>query len=177
MFLAEHFTAKFRLLILVVPCCIDASWLPIVLNLLEGIPHQHPNIKYLFRDVSVSSVLKGLHLILWLLKRYVSHTQELLSSVKQWWGWLRVFATRVYQQFWKDGQVDVLEWMYRTVISAPKLATLLFRLFEVGLAWHTVGICLSPLQPFWNLIIIARLKTAISSLSYCVILFIASFFM
>ena len=46
-FLVEHVPGWFRLLILVAPCFIEASWLPIVLNILEGFPHYGPIIKVL----------------------------------------------------------------------------------------------------------------------------------
>ena len=38
MFLVEHVTDHFRPLILVVPCLMEAPWLPTVLNMLEDIP-------------------------------------------------------------------------------------------------------------------------------------------
>ena len=51
MFLVEHVTGQFRLLILVAPCSVDAPWLPKVLNMCEDIPWQCPVIKYLIIDV------------------------------------------------------------------------------------------------------------------------------
>ena len=68
--LAEHITGQFRLLILVVPCLMEAPWLPTVLNLLADIPWHCPVINDLVMDVSVGQVLKHLlylHLTLWLL--------------------------------------------------------------------------------------------------------------
>ena len=52
-FLADHITGKFRLLILVSPCWVEAPWLPTVLNMLADIPHWYPIIKDLDMDVSV----------------------------------------------------------------------------------------------------------------------------
>ena len=87
-FLAEHFTGQFRLLILPVPCWIEAPWFSRVLHMLENIPYRCPIRKDLIMDVSVSSVLKGLpslHLSLWLF-RDVSCTDKgfLPKSVSQW---------------------------------------------------------------------------------------------
>ena len=49
--LAEHVKGQFRLLILVAPCWMEASWLPTVLNKLVDIPHYCPIIKKLDVDV------------------------------------------------------------------------------------------------------------------------------
>ena len=38
-FLAEHVTGQFRLLIVVAPCWVEASWLSTILNMLIDIPH------------------------------------------------------------------------------------------------------------------------------------------
>ena len=70
-FLAECVTGQFRLLILVVPCRMEAPQLPIVLDILADIPHQCPIIKDLIIDVSAGCICKGLQLLqltLWLLK-------------------------------------------------------------------------------------------------------------
>ena len=55
----KHFTGQFRLLILVVACCVEAPWLSTVLNMLEDIIHQCHVIK--------CSVLKGLPSLNWTL--------------------------------------------------------------------------------------------------------------
>ena len=43
--LVEGVMGHFRILILVATCQMEAAWLPTVLNILEGIPHQHPIVK------------------------------------------------------------------------------------------------------------------------------------
>ena len=70
-FLVEYVKHQFRLCTLVVPCWMEASWLPTVLNMLEDIPHQFSIVTDLIVDVSVSQILKDLilwHLTLWLLR-------------------------------------------------------------------------------------------------------------
>ena len=67
-FLAEYVIGQLRHLILVVPCWMEAPWLPTVLNMLADFPQQCPIIKHLIMDVLVGQVLKGLqylHLTLW----------------------------------------------------------------------------------------------------------------
>ena len=72
-------------LIQVVPCWMEAPWLPTVLNMLEDIPHHCPIIRNVIRYVSV--VLKGLlslHLTLWLLRDMCYPDKgSLLQSVRQ----------------------------------------------------------------------------------------------
>ena len=58
-FLAEHIDGELRWLILMMPCWMEAPWLPTVLNTLADIPWQCL-IKDLLVDVSVGQVLKGL---------------------------------------------------------------------------------------------------------------------
>ena len=62
MFLAEHVKGQLRLLILVVPCWMEAPWLPTVLNMLADVPQHCPIIEDLVMDVSVGHWLKGLHI-------------------------------------------------------------------------------------------------------------------
>ena len=45
MFLAEHVKDQLRCLILMVPCWLEAPWLPTVLNMLEDIPQWYPHHK------------------------------------------------------------------------------------------------------------------------------------
>ena len=59
-FLAEHVNGQLRHLILVVPCWMEAPWLPTVLNMLADVPQWCPIVKDLIMDVSVGLVLKGL---------------------------------------------------------------------------------------------------------------------
>ena len=48
-YLVEHVTGQFRL-ILVGPCWMEAPWFPLVLSMLEDIPHECPIIKDLIID-------------------------------------------------------------------------------------------------------------------------------
>ena len=59
-FLAEHVNSQLRHLILVVPCWMEAPWLPTVLTMLADVPWWCPIIKYLIVDVSVGQAFKGL---------------------------------------------------------------------------------------------------------------------
>ena len=68
-FLAGHVTGQFRLLILMTPCWMGASWLPTVLNMLVDITYYCPIVTNVVMDYSVDWLLKGLpllHLTLWL---------------------------------------------------------------------------------------------------------------
>ena len=59
--------------------------------------------------------------------------------------------SKVYQQCWKEWQVGVLDdWqgVPNNAISAPKLANVLIHLFQVGLAWCTIGIYHSAIFTF-----------------------------
>ena len=58
--LAEHVNSQRRHLILVVPCWMEAPWLPTVLKMLADVPRQCPIIEDLIVDVLVGQVLKGL---------------------------------------------------------------------------------------------------------------------
>ena len=65
--------------------------------------------------------------------------------------------SRVYQQYWKEW----VSWCARqglpnNAISAPKLANVLLHLFQVGLAWHSIGIYLSAISVFLSLIAFTR---------------------
>ena len=85
-FLAEHVTSLLRLLILVVPCWMEASWLPTVLKMLKDVPHWCPIIKDFITHILVGLVLKGLpllHLSLFLLRDWCStDMHSLLQSVR-----------------------------------------------------------------------------------------------
>ena len=64
-FLVEHVAVWFRLLILVVLCWMEASWLPTVPNMLADIPWHCPVIQDLVMDVSVGQVHRGLPYLHW----------------------------------------------------------------------------------------------------------------
>ena len=67
--LAEDVTGKCRLHVLVSSWSLEASWLLIILNMLEDDPNQCFLIKDLIIDVLVDFMLKGLPLLhLWLLQ-------------------------------------------------------------------------------------------------------------
>ena len=59
-FLAEDVNGQLRHLLLVVPCWIEAPWLPTVLNMLADVPGWCHIVKDLFVDVLVGQALKGL---------------------------------------------------------------------------------------------------------------------
>ena len=70
MFLVENVTGQFRLLIQMASLWIEATWLPVVLNMLVDIHHCCPIVQNLVMDVSLDQVLKGLpslQLALWLI--------------------------------------------------------------------------------------------------------------
>ena len=62
-------------------------------------------------------------------------------------------TSKVYQQCWKKwAGWCARQGLPNNVISAPKLANILLLLFQVGLAWHTIGIysAISAfLEPYW----------------------------
>ena len=76
-FLAELFMGQFRLQILAAFCCMGATWLPPVFEMLEDIPDLCSIINDLFMDVSVDWELKNLPslpLTLWLPRDMVVQT-------------------------------------------------------------------------------------------------------
>ena len=157
MFLAEHLNGQLRHLILVVPYCMQAPWLPTVLNILADVPQQCPIKEDLVMDVLVGQVLKGLqylHLTLWQLSD-VCYADRFSSSVYQAVvGATQTSTPKVYQQCWKEwASWCAQQGLPNNAISASKLAIFLLHLFQVGLAWHTIGIYRSPisafLEPHW----------------------------
>ena len=57
--------------------------------------------------------------------------------------------SRVYQQCWKEwASWCAQQSLPNDAISAPKLANFLLHLFQVGLAWHTIGIYHSAISAF-----------------------------
>ena len=56
-------------------------------------------------------------------------------------GATRMSMSRVYQQCWREwAGWCARQGLPNNAISAPKLANFLLHLFQVGLAWHTIGI-------------------------------------
>ena len=109
----EHVTDQVRLLILVVLHCMEASWLPTVLNMLEDIPHWCPIVKDLVTPVSVGWVLKGLpllHLTLWLLRDMCCTDKgSLPQPVRQQWEELEHLQQKSTSNIGRNGQFGVLE--------------------------------------------------------------------
>ena len=73
---------------------------------------------------------------------YVLHRQGFSSSVCQALvGATLTSTSKVYQQCWKEW-AGWCAWQVvpNNAISAPKLANFLVHLFQVGLAWNTIGI-------------------------------------
>ena len=144
-FLAEHINGQLRHLLLVALCWMEAPWLPTVLSMLADIPQQCSIVKDLVVDVLVGQVLKGLrylHLTLWLLSDVCNVNKgSLPQSVRQWQGQLEHLCQGSTSSAGGSGPVGVLDRVYpNNAISAPKLANFLLHLFQVGLAWHTIGI-------------------------------------
>ena len=60
--------------------------------------------------------------------------------------------SRVYQQCWKEwASWCAHQGLPNNAISAPKLSNFLLHLFQVGLAWHTIGIYHSYISAFLEL--------------------------
>ena len=152
-FLAEHVKGQLRWLILVAPSWMESPWLPTVLKVLADIPWQYLIIKDLIMDVSVGQMLKGLpylHLTLWLLSN-VCYTDRgsLPQSVRQWQGQLKHLHQRSTSSVGRNGQVNVLDRVYQTMPSLPQNKLFfLVHLFQVGLAWNTIGIYHSAISTF-----------------------------
>ena len=120
-FLAEHVNGQLRHLLLVVPCWMEAPWLPTVLNMLADVPQQCPLLKDLVMDVSVGQALKGLrylHLTLWLLSNVCyADRGSLLWSVRQWQGQLECLHQGSTSSAGRSGLGGVLDRVYQTVPS------------------------------------------------------------
>ena len=57
--------------------------------------------------------------------------------------------SRVYQQCWREwAGWCAQQGLPNNALSAPKLANFLLHLFQVGLAWHTIGIYRSAISAF-----------------------------
>ena len=83
-------------------------------------------------------------------QRCVLHQQGFSSSVCQAVaGATRTSTSRVYQQCWREwAGWCARQGLPNNAISAPKLANFLLHLFQVGLAWHTIGIYCSAISAF-----------------------------
>ena len=151
-FLAEHVNGQLRHLLLVAPCWMEAPWLPTVLNMLVDVPWQCPLLKNLILDVLVGQALKVLqylHLTLWLLSNMCYADRGSLPwSVRQWQGQLHHLHQGSTNNAGRSGPVVCLTGFTKQCPLCPKLANFLFHLFQVGLAWHTIGIYHSAISAF-----------------------------
>ena len=141
-FLVEHVIGWFRLLILIIPCYMKALWLPTVLNLLKDIHHWFLMVKYLFRNISVDQVPRGLPLLylsLWLLKVMCCIDKgSLPQSVRQW---LEHLQQRPSGNVGKHQQVGVLERVYQTMPFLYLIFQYCFFIYRrLNMAWHNDGI-------------------------------------
>ena len=105
-------------------------------------------------DISVGQVLKCLpylYLTLWLVSDVCyAGTGSCPQSVRQWWGQPESMS-KVYQQCLKEWTGwCTQQGVPNNAISAPKLANFLVHLFQVGLAWHTIGIYCSAISAFFG---------------------------
>ena len=124
MFLAKHVLGQFRLPIVATPCWLEDPWLPVVLNMLEEIPHWFPILRDLFNDVLAGLVLKGLpslHLILWLFRDILLHIQGFSMLVCQAVaGWLKHLQQGFTSNVAKNEQVGIFERLYQTMQFLPQ---------------------------------------------------------
>ena len=76
--------------------------------------------------------------------------QQFSSSVCQAVvGATQMSTPKLYQQCWKEwAGWCAHQHLSNNAISAPKLANFLLHLFQVGLAWHTIGIYCSVISAF-----------------------------
>ena len=122
-FLAEHVNGQLRHLILVVPCWMEAPWLPTILNILADVPQQCPIVIDLVMDVSVGQALKGLQYLdlpLWQLSDMCyADRGSLPQSVRWWQGQYECLCQRSTSSAGKYGLVGVLDRVYRTIPYLP----------------------------------------------------------
>ena len=120
-FLAEHVNSQLRHWILMVPCWMEAPWLPTVLRMLADIPQWCPIVIDLVVDVSVGQALKGLqclHLTLWQASDVCYADRDSLpQSRRWWWGQLKCLCQRYTSSVGRNGQVGVLDRVYQTIPS------------------------------------------------------------
>ena len=111
-FLVEHVTGQFRLLILVVPCWMEAPLLSTVLGMLKDIPDQCAIIRNVIMNVSVAWLLKGLQITVFnpFLIRDVCCTDKgsLPQSVIQWWGDSSIYNNSSPVMLERMGKLELL---------------------------------------------------------------------
>ena len=120
-FLAEHVTGWFRHLILVAHHWMEATWLPIVLNLLLGITHCCPVVQNLVMDVSLDQVLKGLPSLQLILaaQRCVLCRKGFSSFCRAVTEATQVSITKIRSDTKRNGSVGVLQTVYRMMPFCP----------------------------------------------------------
>ena len=120
--------------------------------MLADIPQGCPILKDLIVDVSVGQVLKGLqylHLTLGCSAMCVMLTRVLFLSLSgSGRGNSNIYIKGLPAVLEGVGQLVCLTGFTNDAISAPKLANFLLHLFQVGLAWHTIGIYRSAISAF-----------------------------
>ena len=152
-FLAEHVNDQLRNLILVAPCWTEDPWLPTVFKYVgrcsSAVSHHkrshHGCFGWPGTQGSAISAFNPLAA-----QQCVLCRQGFSSSVCQAVvGATRMSMSKVYQQCWKEwASWCAQQGLPNNAISTPKLANFLLHLFQVGLAWHTIGIYHSALSTF-----------------------------
>ena len=166
-FLVEHVNGQLRHLILVVPCWMEAPWLPTVLNMLADVPQWCAIIKdhgrCFSRPGTQGSAMCAFNPLA--AQQCVLCGQRFSSLVCQVVaGATQTSMSKVYQQCWKEwASWCAQQGLPNNAISASKLANFLLHLFQVALAWHTIGIYHSVISAFWSLLSFTRLLIILSS--------------
>ena len=160
---AEHVTGSFRLLILVAPCLMEATWFPTVPNMLDDIPCWCAFTNNLAMYVSMDWALKGLSLLqlsLWLLRDVCcSDRGSLPLSVRQWQGQLKHLGQKLPAVL--EGMGHAQEGIYCSAISAF-LSLLITRWIQIILS--SINILMHYFYfsiPFHVNCLIHRVSTAI----------------
>ena len=79
-----------------------------------------------------------------------TQTGVLFFSLSGGGGVTQISTSKVYQQCWKEwASWCAQQGLPYSAIAAPKLANCLLHLFQVGLAWHTIGIYHSAISAFF----------------------------
>ena len=122
-FLAEHVRGQLRHLVLMVPCWMEAPWLPTILDMLADVPWQCPIVGDLIVDVLVGQAVRGLqylHLTLWWLSNVCwVDGSSLPQSVRWWQGQLECLCQRSTNSAGRTGPVGVLDMVCQAVPSLP----------------------------------------------------------
>ena len=149
-FLAEHVKGQLRPLILVAPCWMEAphSSQHVGRSSLVVPHHKRSSHGCLSRPGTQGPAISAFNPLA--AQQFVLHRQGFSSSACQAVvGAARASTSKVYQQCWKEQEGwCAQQGVPNNAISAPKLANFLVCLFQVGLAWHTIGIYHSVISTF-----------------------------